>query len=213
MVTLRPEIRDLLVFFTIALASINFNIWSIIIPYYYSYAKHFDPAITLKTVFNGLIFCFVGSNLSALVFPTFLFVLGLKSTLILGALISALNNVFMCLFPRPIGIWACALFTGFCYRNFTTVIILYFTAKYPSSGSKLYSIATSGFIITGFFWANFMTFYINPENQGMTEVSYYNGYEDILSHRNFRKTKRSNEHSGGIHNGRRLDNEHILQGA
>ena len=175
---LKPELRDLLIFFIIALTSINLNIWSIVIPYYYSYAKHYNPSITIKTVFNAIICIYVGSNLSTIVFPTILFFLGLKGALLFGALVSAFNNVSIYLFTNTIWICICSSLVGFCYRHFTTVTILYFTEKYAESASKLYSIATSGFIITGFFWANIMTFYINPNNEDMTEVSYYNGYEE-----------------------------------
>ena len=178
MPSLKPEHRDLIIFFTIALTSINFNIWSIIIPYYYSYAKHYNPYVTMKTVFNAIIFCYAGFNVSTLALPTLLFILGLKGMLIFGAVVAALNNVAIYMFSSVVWICICSALVGFGYKHFTTVIILYFTEKYPESSSKLYSIATSGFIITGFFWANLITFYINPDNEDMTATSFFNGYEE-----------------------------------
>ena len=175
---LKPEIKDLIIFFTLALTNINFNIWSIVIPYYYSHAKYFNPSVTMKTVFNAILFCYVGFNVSTFLFPTLLFFLGLKGTLLFGAFVSGLNNMAIYTFSSALWICVCTATMGFCYKHCTTVIILYFTEKYPVSASKLYSIATSGFIITGFFWANLITFYINPDNEGMTATSFFNGYEE-----------------------------------
>ena len=175
---IKPEYKDLAVFFTIALTCIKFNIWSMVIPYYYSYVKHYNPSVTMKTVFNGIVCIYFGSSVSTLTFPTLLFVLGLKGSLIFGAIAAAANNLAIYSFSSVISICINSALVGFSYRHFTTVIILYFSEKYPESASKLYSIATSGFIVTGCFWANMITVYINPENKEMTEVTYYNGYEE-----------------------------------
>ena len=168
----------MVIFFVIALTSINFNIWSLIIPYYYSHAKYYNPDVTMKTVFNAIIFIYLGFNISTFVFPTLLFVLGLKGTLVFGALVSALNSMGIYLFSTTFWICMCTMMVGFVYKHFTTVITLYFTAKYPESSSKLYSIATTGFIVTGFFWANFLTFYINPGNEDMIETKSSTGYKE-----------------------------------
>ena len=175
---MKPDVKDTIIFFVIALTNINFNIWGLIIPYYYSHARYYNPDMTMKTVFNAIIFSYLGFNISTFVFPTLLFVLGLKGMLIFGALVSAFNNVSLFMFSSTFWICTCTAMVGFVYKHFTTVIILYFTTKYPEKSSKLYGIATSGFIVTGFFWANFLTFYINPGNDDMTNTSSSTGYKE-----------------------------------
>ena len=175
---IKPEHIDLAVFFTIALANIKFNIWPMIMPYYYSLAKHYNPAITMKTIFNAIICMYMGSSLSTLVFPTILFIMGLKGTILFGGLVAVINNVAIYSFSSVAWICISSALVGFGYKHFTTVIILYFSDKYPSSASKLYSMATSGFVVTGCFWANMITCYTNPGNEEMTELTWYNGYEE-----------------------------------
>lgn len=176
----KAEIKDTIIFFMITSAIMNFHIWSIIIPYYYSYVKHTNMSITIKDIFSALFFAYVGSFVSTIIFPSVLYLFGLKNSLILGVLIYVLNNTMMHTFTNY---WMIALnvgLIGFCFRYFTTATILYFSAKYPAVASKCYGIAYCGFILSSFVWSNLLSFYINPDNEQMRDHTNVNGFEEIF---------------------------------
>lgn len=171
---LRPEIKDMAVFFFVTFSVANLNIWGVYLPYYHSYAKHFNPDLTVNDVFACAICLYLGIMICSWTFPTLLAILGLKKTLLLGGLIYSLNTIAMHTFTSFPMIIINVTLIGFCYRYVTTINVLYFTEKYPEKASRYYGIANTGMIVTGLFWANFYTYYVNPENQVPTEL-YVNG--------------------------------------
>ena len=178
MLKFKPEVMYTIIFFIMTLSIPNYNIWSMLMPYYFSHAKIYNTDVTIKHVFNSTILTAVGIYFDALIFPSLLFVFGLKKTLLLGTIGYALSNIAMCYFSSILSIAICAFMIGACFKNLTTCVILYFTENFTPIASKCYTVANTGFLLTGFVWANLVTYYVNPENKDMEAITYINGFRE-----------------------------------
>lgn len=169
---------DITLFTFMCGAPVNFSIWGIIIPYYYSYSKHYHETRTVKEVFGATLFIFVGLSFASIIMPRILYILGLKKALVLGSIMYALNNTMMYAFTGIVSIYLTAVVNGMVYRYFQLLTILYFTEKHPTIATKCYGIANNGTAFSALILSYVCTLYINPGNRNMEERSTINGYEE-----------------------------------
>ena len=148
--------------------TIGFTVWAIFYPYYFSYLKHFNPAVTVEQIFGGTFFLFLGMNVIGIIFPSILFLFGACGTMMFGGLIMLLNCISLYTFTNWFFIILNTLIFGGLYKYTTLLCIIYFNEHFPERGSILHGIALTGFLVGSIFSSVFCTYMINPDNKEMT---------------------------------------------
>ena len=170
--------KDTIIMFIANTPQTNFEIWGILLPYYFSYLKHFNDDITFNQVFASSCFFYLGILLCSWVYPSLVTVLGLKNMIRLSGTIYSLNTVIMHSFSSLTMVCLTITLIGFCIKIMFVTNMLYFSSKYPKKSTKLIGLANIGYAALSFIWAYLYFYFINPGNDIMTEVAYNGTIEE-----------------------------------
>ena len=87
--------KDIIIMFIANSPQTNYVLWGVLLPYYFSYLKHFNPEISFNQVFASSCFFYVGLLSCSWIYPSLVSIFGLKNMIRLSGTIYALNAVAM----------------------------------------------------------------------------------------------------------------------
>ena len=176
--TSSSSIKDTIIMFIAISPQTNFVIWGVLLPYYFSYLKHFNSDISFNQCFGATCFFFVGLIFCSWIYPSIVSIIGLRNMILLSGSIYALNAVAMCSFSSFVMVCFSATLIGFCIKIMYISNMLYFSSKYESQAKRLIGVANLGFIILSFIWSYLYFALINPDNEIMTEIAFNGSIEE-----------------------------------
>ena len=166
------SLKDTIIMFITISPQSNYQIWGILMPYYFSYLKHFNPEITFNQIFASSCFFYLGILFCSWCYPSMVSVLGLNNLTRLSGTLYAVNAVAMNTFSSFEMVCVSIGVIGFCIKIMFVNNMLYFTCKYKENATKLIGIANFGYIALSFIWSYLYFYFINPGNETMTEIAY-----------------------------------------
>lgn len=170
--------KDIVLLFIIHIGS-NFHLqWPMIYPYLASYYKSYDPSITLTGTFSAIFIAYIGQFIGNSILPRLFFILGVKKTLQLGSVLYFFNCISFYVFTSMLGLYLNLLIAGILAMFFSFTITYYFSEKYDN-GVYYSPYVFMSFSLQNFIWPMVMNAIINPNNIGMEEVTYVNGYKEV----------------------------------
>lgn len=176
---MEPElIKDIIVLFLIAIGSNLHTHWAILYPYIGSYLKHHDSSITLVQVFSALLLAYIGNFIGNLILPKIFFVLGIKRTIQLGSILTLANCISFYMFTHIMLFYINMVIVGILAQFTNFSVTFYFSEKYEN-GVFYVPYVNLGIAANSFIWPFVMTIVINPNNRGMDEITYVNGFKEI----------------------------------
>lgn len=170
--------KDIILLFIINTGS-NFHLqWPVIYPYLGSYFKNFDSSITLNGTFSAIFVAYIGQFIGNSILPKLFFILGVKKTIQLGSILYFINCLSFYLFTSMFGLCLNLLAAGILSMFFSFTITYHFSEKYEN-GVYYSPYVFLSFSLQNFIWPMMMNAIINPNNVGMEEVTYVNGYKEV----------------------------------
>lgn len=164
--------KDIIIMFIAISPQTNYVLWGVLLPYYFSYLKHFNPEISFNQVFAASCFFYVGLLSCSWLYPSLVSIFGLKNIIRLSGTIYALNAVGMHCFSSISFVCLNVTLIGFCIKAMFITNMLYFSTKHEENAKKCIGVANLGFTILSFIWSYLYFLLINPGNEGMTEIAY-----------------------------------------
>ena len=166
--------KDIYLLTTYFLSLTLYATWCVIYPYLGSYLKHFDPQLSLKTLFSTTIGLFLGQTVANICLPTLFFLFGIKNTIFLGGFLNFLNCILYIYCDTFLTILANLTLTGAIYQLGSVSMSYFLSEKYENG--YVYSFRCfMGMSVANIFWPFLAVKIMNPGNVGMIAESFVDG--------------------------------------
>ena len=166
--------RDIILLTIYTFSLTLYGSWCVVYPYLVSYLKHFNPELSLKTLFSTTIGLFIGQSVANLLLPSFYFFFGIKNTILLSGFFNLINCLLFIYFDNFYTILLNTTLTGLIYHLAVTSLTYYLTEKYDNGYIYSYKCYV-GLGFSNIIWAFLAVKIINPENIGMIAKNIVNG--------------------------------------
>ena len=159
--------KDRIILFIYSITNIMSSTWPILYPYIASYIKHYNPNITMKSIFATTIGIFIGRIIGGVLLPNLYFLFGIKGTMQIGGLLLFINYLLYFCFTSIFGVFFNNLFAGVNYQIAFLSVSFFLSEKYLN-GLLYINYVYIGSSIGIIFWGIVSIYIINPDNIGMT---------------------------------------------
>ena len=147
-----------------------YTLWPIFYPYYASYARALNSAITMKFIFSLVLVQYIGYSTAFFYTNLMLYYFGLRKSVLIIGLTGLALSLSLTSFGSAAVIVIVFYFVGVIQQAISIITILFFVERHKRVAVAYYSKSLAGQLIGAFIWNEILSYIVNPGNQNLHRV-------------------------------------------
>ena len=169
---MRSDLKDIILFFTLAMFNQTYQSWFMIFSYIASYIKMKNPSMTFNHFFSCAIFLTAGTIIGNMILPYLFNRFQIRHIYLVGSIAYLINLLLFLVCTRPYLLYANATAAGVLNQVFQLGSLAYFKYKYKDDCVKYFGVISVGYPVGLMIVSLMINFLVNPQNQSMNYLKF-----------------------------------------